>query len=171
MTVDDIYGIVSRWFHVFTAAVVIGAVFFVRVVLPMGLRKLDDPEKRQEVLASCRRGLKMIVHTAILVLVVSGTYNAMRNWKVYHDGIPLTHALFGTHILLALIVFGISLAALAGKTPKASGPKLMAVNLLLLVLVVASASTLKWAREKAMKKSTASPAPVKVESPATMPSI
>jgi heme A synthase len=61
----------------------------------------------------------------------------------------LGHGLFGVHLLLALIVFGIALWLLAGKEPPANHKKWMAVNLVLMLLAVAAASTLKYVREHA----------------------
>jgi hypothetical protein len=58
------------------------------------------------------------------------------------------HALWGTHILLGLIVFGISLWLLMGKQPPKSHDRWAMVNLLLLFLLVAVASTLKNVRER-----------------------
>src|SRR4051812_12427389 len=110
MQIDIVLGIFSRWVHVIVAAVAIGSVFFARVILPIGVRNLDDAN-RATVLGACRRAMKMTMHTSILLLILSGTYNAYRNWGVYHDGIPLTHALFGMHILFALVVFTIAIVS------------------------------------------------------------
>ena len=135
-----------RWLHVMTAAVAIGGVVFIRLILPVGLKQLD-PESARSVLLKCRRVFKMVIHTAILFLLVSGSYNGWRNWAAYKNAVPLSHAFFGIHVLLGLIVFTIALFVLAGREPPRSHKKLMLVNIVLLVLVVAAASTLKWVRE------------------------
>jgi heme A synthase len=118
-----------------------------RLVLPVGLAVLDDPQQRQRVFLRCRRVFKMVIHTCILLLLISGSYNAWRNWGAYHEAIPLSHAFFGLHVILALLVFGISIAVLMGHEPPASHRSLMAVNLILLALVVAAGSSLKWVRD------------------------
>ena len=56
---------------------------------------------------------------------------------------------FGLHVLLAIAVFTISLILLAGKEPPLTHKKWMTVNLVLLMFVVAAASTLKWVRDHA----------------------
>ncbi len=86
----------------------------------------------------------------ILLLLVTGIYNTYLAWDKYELDTAVLHALWGTHILLATLAFTISLYVLAGAAPPRSHRKLMAVNFVILLLVVAAASTLKWAREKAM---------------------
>jgi hypothetical protein len=113
------------------------------------LRSLDEASARTMLLRT-RRVFKMVVHSCILLLLVSGTYNAWRNWQIYSDMKPVGHALFGVHLLLAIFVFGISLWLLVGAEPRGSHLKLMAVNLGLMFLTVAAASTLKYARDSHM---------------------
>src|SRR5687767_1675157 len=104
MDFDAILSILFRWLHIFSAAVAIGGVWFARVILPMGLKDLD-PQAQQTVIAGTRRGLKMTIHTAILLLLVSGLYNTWRNWSTYTSNPALMHSLWGMHMLLGLIVF------------------------------------------------------------------
>jgi uncharacterized membrane protein len=155
-----ILNIFFRWLHVATACVVIGSLFFMRFLLPFGLKAIDSEELRQAVFLRCRRVFKMMIHTAILLLIVSGVYNTVQNWKIYSTNPPKMHSLWGNHLLLALIAFGIALYMTAGKTPPRRHRALAAANLIILLLVVAAASTLKWAREKAMKSTPAPAAPV-----------
>jgi uncharacterized membrane protein len=145
--------VLFRWLHIIPACLAIGGAVFMRLVLPVGLAALDDPQQRQAVFLRCRRVFKMLIHTCILLLLISGSYNAWRNWAAYHEAIPLSHAFFGLHVILALMVFGISIAVLMGKEPPASHRKLMAVNLVLLALLVAAGSTLKWVRDNTPKPS------------------
>src|SRR5690349_11682981 len=108
--------ILFRWMHVIAAALAIGGVFFMRVVLPAGLKELA-PDVRQQVFLRCRRVFKMVIHSCILLLLLSGIYNSVRLFGQYRADPPLLHGLWGGHILLALVVFGISLWLLAGKEP------------------------------------------------------
>ena len=140
---DPVLAVVFRWLHVIFAALVVGGVFYMRVVLPAGIRHLDE-QTRGDVFLRCRRVFKMVVHTAILLLVISGIYNS---WRLFPQYTGL-HPLWGTHILLAVIVFGISLWLLMGKQPPASHDKWSMVNLVLLIVLVAVASTLKNVRER-----------------------
>jgi len=132
--------------HVATACVALGGVFFLRIVIPIALRALDEASARTMLLRT-RRVFKMVVHSSILLLLISGGYNASRNWQIYADMKPVGHALFGVHLLLAIFVFGISLWLLAGTEPRDSFLKWMAINLGLMFLTVVAASTLKYARD------------------------
>jgi uncharacterized membrane protein len=151
---DPVLAVVFRWLHVIFAALVVGGVFYMRVVLPAGIRHLDE-QTRMDVFLRCRRVFKMVIHTAILVLVISGIYNSWRLFDAYTQ--LRLHGLWGTHILLGLIVFGISLWLLMGKQPPASHDKWSMVNLVLLIILVAVASTLKNVRER--RHATAGAAP------------
>jgi uncharacterized membrane protein len=143
----DVIG--SRWIHVISACLIIGGVCFMRFVLPRGLKALDEAQSTG-LLVAIRRGFKMIVHPAILLLILSGIYNTWLAWDKYNLDKAVLHALWGTHILLALLAFTISLYVLAGKEPGKSQGRLMAINFVVLLLVVAAASSLKWARERAV---------------------
>ena len=74
----------------------------------LGTRDLD-PQGKESVFLRSRRGFKMVVHTAILAFLVSGTYNAWRNWPQYAVNHWLLHPLWGAHLLLGLTVFTISI--------------------------------------------------------------
>jgi len=135
-----------RWLHVFTACVAIGGVFFMRLIVPIGLATLD-PVPRKAAFLRLRRVFKMVIHTSILLLLVSGIYNSWANWDAYNQIPQQAQPLWGTHVLLALCIFAISLYVLAGVEPPARHAKLMAVNLVLMALLLAVAATLKYARE------------------------
>src|SRR4051794_3633426 len=141
-----IVDVLFRWLHVIAACLAIGGAFFIRVLLPIGLRPLDV-EEREGVFLRCRRAFKMVVHPCILALLVSGAYNAWKNWAKYKLNPAVMHGLFGTHLLLGLAVIGVSLWLLAGREPVRTHPKWMRINLLLMFLTVAVASSLKWARD------------------------
>jgi uncharacterized membrane protein len=145
--VEPILSILFRWIHIATACVAVGGVFFLRIVIPIALRSLDGDSARTMLLRT-RRIFKMVVHTCILLLLVSGSYNAWMNWHTYTAmGPAVGHSLFGTHLLLALIVFTVSLWLLAGSEPRANHLKWLAINLGLMFLTIAAASVLKYARD------------------------
>jgi uncharacterized membrane protein len=141
--------ILSRWLHVVSACLVVGGVFFDRLVLPQGLAILE-PEARLAVVLKTRRIFKMVIHSAILVLLLSGTFNGYMSLATYNLNPPLLHSLLGLHVLLALAAFALAIYVLAGARPPPSHRKLVTVNLVVLLLAVAAASTLKWAREKTL---------------------
>ena len=140
---DAVLTVLFRWLHVTFAAVAIGGIVFMRVILPAGIRHLDAAT-RDDVFLRCRRVFKMVIHTAILFLLISGVYNTMRLWKQY-DGL---HPLWGAHFVLGMIIFGISLWLLMGKQAPNGHQAWALVNLVLLLVLVAVASTLKTVRER-----------------------
>jgi uncharacterized membrane protein len=136
-----------RWLHIATACVAVGGVFFLRIVIPIALRSLDA-DSAKTMLLRTRRVFKMVVHTCILFLLISGAFNAWTNWSKYSAmGQGLGHSLFGVHLLLALLVFGISLWLLMGPEPKKNHLQWLAINLALMLLTIAAASVLKYARD------------------------
>jgi uncharacterized membrane protein len=74
--------VLSRWVHVMSAVLVIGGLFFMRVILPLGLAQADAGS-REAVFFRCRRVFKMLVHTCILLLLLSGAFNTWRAWGDY----------------------------------------------------------------------------------------
>ena len=144
----EFLGVLFRWLHIMPACLSIGGVFFMRFVLPVGLTVLEPPQ-RTAVFLRCRRVFKFVIHVSILFFLISGTYNYIANRAIYHQVKPASHILFGIHALLAVMVFTISLVLLAGKEPPAPHRQWMLLNFVLLMLVVAAASTLKWVRDHA----------------------
>ena len=135
-----------RWLHVVSACLLVGAAFFVAFLLPPATRELD--ESRKTLLESrIRRGFKMLVHTCVLLLLVSGTYNLIGNRDAYHRTLPLSHALLGLHVLVALAVFTILLLVLARRDTPRGYFTWIRITVALLLLAVLMASALKWVRE------------------------
>src|SRR4051812_42292694 len=93
--------VLFRWVHVVSACLALGGVFFMAVVLPVGLRAVEGEAGRAALLRA-RRVFKMVVHTCILLLLITGSYNAWANWGWYKLNPPLLHAMFGVHVLLAI---------------------------------------------------------------------
>ena len=108
-----------------------------------------DPETREATFLRLRRGFKFVVHPGILLFLISGTYNAIRNWPTYNRWPGVTHGLFGIHLLLGLIILTMWLILLAGREAKPNHAKWMKITIVLLFITVGAASTLKWAREYA----------------------
>lgn len=141
--------ILSRWMHLICACLAIGGIFFIRFIAPRGLALLDE-ESRNKAMRAMRRGFKMVMHSAILLLLVTGIYNTVLAWDKYKLDEAALHALWGTHVLLAAMAFTIALYVLARPDPPKNSRRLMAINFAILLLAVAAASSLKWARERAM---------------------
>jgi len=143
---DMTLAIVFRWLHIAAACLAIGGAFFIRVLLPRGLSQLE-PEVRKATFLRLRRAFKRVVHSAILLLIISGIYNSMGNWNAYDQAGAAAHAWWGMHVLLATGVFAIALYVLMGKEPPAGHAKWMAVNLILMALLLVAAAGTKYVRE------------------------
>jgi uncharacterized membrane protein len=137
--------ILFRWLHVLSACLVLGGSVAMRFVLPAGLSQLEGPAAEAAILA-CRRVFKRIVHSAVLLLLVSGIFNTWRNWATYTTS-PLAQSLWGTHVMLAAVAIAIALYVLVGKWPPQRHRLLMAVNVAVLLAVILAASSLKWWRD------------------------
>ncbi len=147
----------TRILHVATAIVVVGGTFFIRCVLfPAATQNLADDAH-----ARLRGGVmgiwKRIVHAGIVLFILTGGINYYRVIAAgTHKGDPLYHAVLGTKIILALVIFFIA-SALVGRAAAFEGmrrnaPKWMLVNLLLAALIVAASGFLR-VRGEAVKKS------------------
>lgn len=106
--------ILSRWIHVGTTIVLVGGSVFLRFVLTPAASRLPEAEHnalRERVISLWKR----FVHGGILLFLLSGFYNYLVVTMPKHKGEPLYHALMGTKILLAFVVFFIA-SALVGKS-------------------------------------------------------
>jgi len=146
MNWEAVVVIVSRWLHIVAACMALGGLFFMRVLVPIGISSLD-PETRHATFLRLRRVFKMVIHSAILIFLITGIYNSTLNWQAYSRNREVMHALWGAHVIMALVVFSIALYVLAGKEPPVAHRRYMAMNLVLMLLLIGAASTLKWVRE------------------------
>jgi len=114
MDADTLLALLSRWVHIGTAIVVIGGSVFMRFVLMPAAEQLPDNEHealRERVLGRWKR----FVHLGVLLFLLSGGYNYILAVRI-HKGQSLYHALVGTKIILALIVFFLA-SAIVGRSP------------------------------------------------------
>src|SRR5216110_3002372 len=118
--------VIFRWLHIIPAALAIGGLVFMRA----------------------RRGFKIMLHASILFLIISGTINSIRYYPEYAARKPLAFALWHTHMTLAVLVFIISFWNLAGKQAPPSNRGAAMVNVILLLVLVALASTLSMVRQR-----------------------
>lgn len=138
--------VLLRWLHVASACLLVGAAFFVAFLLSPATRELDESSRRS-LDSRVRRGFKMLVHTCILLSLISGTYNLIVNRDAYHRTLPLSHALLGLHVLLALGVFVVLLLILARRETSRGYLTWVRLTVGLLLLAILVASALKWVRE------------------------
>jgi hypothetical protein len=126
-----------------------------RVILPLGLAQADAAS-RDAVFLRCRRVFKMVIHTCVLLLLLTGGFNTWRAWGDYRLGLPLTHALWGPHMLLGITAMVIALLLLAPKQPPTWHRTGAMINLIILFITVLLASSLKYVHDQAVRN--ASPA-------------
>src|SRR5580658_4084532 len=146
MHLHAMVAVVFRWMHIAAACAAVGGVLFIRVIVPIGLRELGS-EAREATFLRMRRMFKMVIHSCITLLLISGIYNSMRNWDAYNQVPSLAQPLWGTHVLLGLVIFAIALWLLAPKTPPAGHARWMMVNLILMAATLAVAAGLKYVRD------------------------
>jgi uncharacterized membrane protein len=138
----------SRILHVGTAIVVVGGTFFIRFMLiPAATQNLAD-DVHARLRSAVIRTWKRVVHAGIALFVVTGGLNYYRVIaKGTHKADPLYHALLGTKILLALVIFFIA-SVLVGRSPAFEGlrrnaPRWLLVNVLLAATIIALSGYLK----------------------------
>lgn len=111
MDSDLIIPLISRWAHVGSAIVLVGgAAFFRLAVIP----SLEG--ENAELIGRIRNRWKKVVHSGILIFLLSGFYNYLFVTIPQHKGDKLYHPLMGMKILLAFFVFFLA-SVLVGSKP------------------------------------------------------
>lgn len=105
--------VASRVLHVLTAITLLGGAIFQRACLLPALASLS-PEDQERVRTSVIGYWKKFVHSGIAILLVTGLYN-MLSAKLPPETKGLYHALIGTKLLLALVIFVIA-SGLVGRS-------------------------------------------------------
>ncbi|MFN0199435.1 MAG: hypothetical protein ACKVT0_22010 [Planctomycetaceae bacterium] len=114
MDIDLMGPVIARWLHMLAAVTLVGGTIFMRFVLLPSATVLSEGEHnafREQLL----KRWKKIVHTGIMMLLVSGFFNYLVVLRPAHSGDALYHALMGVKIILALIVFVIA-SGLVGRS-------------------------------------------------------
>ncbi len=106
--------LVSRWLHILGAVTLLGGGIFVRLVL-MPSAAVLPAEAHDQLRAGVRSRWSKILGALIAILLLTGFYNYLTKGVVDHKGQALYHALMGTKIILAFVVFFLG-SLLAGKT-------------------------------------------------------
>ncbi len=126
--------LISRWAHIGCAIVLIGGSAFMWLVLQPVLK-----EESSDLHDRIRNRWKKFVHPGVVIFLVSGLYNYIRAVPV-HKGDGLYHALVGTKMLLALVVFALA-SILVGNKPgtqaiRDDARKWLGITLLLALVIV-----------------------------------
>jgi len=162
MDISEVAALLSRWFHIFFAAVAVGGVVMTRFALAPAAQEVSGDQVTEYRGAIRRRWVKWVM-AAIGVLLISGLLNFLfvhNSFKSVGDGhLPKWyHAIFGTKVLLAMAVFYIS-SLLVGKSESAqrirkNEKRWLTINFVLMVAIICLAGVLRLAHN--------SPTPVDV---------
>lgn len=134
----DVVALVVRWLHISAVVVAIGGAVFSRFVLSPATGGLPD-DARDQLLAAIRQRWAIIVHSSILVLLLTGGYNF---WLALQAKVPSDyHMVFGIKFLLVLGVFLIAIMLTSRRTyfrtaqgARTSGALLVAMAAVIILL-------------------------------------
>jgi uncharacterized membrane protein len=137
------FNLIMRWLHIFSVITAVGASVFMRLVLIPSLTGLPD-EASALLLKNMSRRLRIVIHSAIAGIIISGLYNTHVLWKT---SIAPYGIVYAVKISLALIIFVVAIL-LTSSSPKraafqANRKKWLAVNVILAVIIVALSSYLR----------------------------
>lgn len=119
MDVTTILNLISRWFHIIPAILMVGGTLFLRLALLPSWNNQTDLADQQlaDVRESVRRNWAKWIGICTLFLLVTGLYNAYFKAVTYELS-PLYNGLMLVKILLAFAVFYLA-AVLSGKSKTA----------------------------------------------------
>ncbi len=108
----------SRILHVGSAAVLVGGLFYLRLVVAPQIAKGET--SAEQVFGTRRRAWGLAVMATTVLLLATGFYNLFMVIIWPNESLPpLYHMLFGMKFLLALVLFFVA-AAIGGKSGMAS---------------------------------------------------
>jgi len=138
-----ILNLMMRWLHIFSVIAAVGATVFMRWVLLPSLAGLPD-EAKDLLLKNLSKRVRILIHSAIGVILLSGLYNTPLLWKSSVFPYGLVYAL---KVSMALGIFWVAIF-LTSSNPKraafqANRKKWLAVSLTLAIIVVALSAYLR----------------------------
>ena len=151
----DWIAIVFRWLHLLAAITAVGGTIFMRMALAPAVESLTGgvltADQRKSLHEAVRSRWVKFIMAAILFLIVSGVYNFVARirspvFDPQYKGIY--HGLFGTKVLLALVIFFLA-SALTGRSEalakiRQNATFWLTVNVVLAVLVVCISGVLRF---------------------------
>jgi uncharacterized membrane protein len=128
--------LIMRWLHIFSVITAVGAALFMRFVLVPSLSNFGD-EARTQLLKSLAGKLRILVHSAIGGILISGLYNTHLLWRT---SVGPYGFVYTVKVTLALVVFVIAIF-LTSSNPKraafqANRKKWLGVNVALAMIIV-----------------------------------
>jgi len=109
----DALFVVMRWMHLASMATLVGGMLFGRFVMTSS-EAILAPDARETFAARAAGAYRPLVLTAILGLIISGTYNLLTN-----PGHTVKyHILLGVKLLLVMHVFAVAFLVTQPKNPR-----------------------------------------------------
>jgi hypothetical protein len=138
-----------RWAHILGAILLVGGVFYQRVVLGGQLQPASDREADQDVRDVLRRRWSIVVMIATTLLLISGLANTAIISIRYRFPEGYYNILLGIKLLLAFVMFYLA-AVLAGRSStsvrlRQDARKWLNVLIVLSLLIIGIASAMKAA--------------------------
>jgi hypothetical protein len=138
-----ILNLMMRWLHIASVITAVGSTVFMRVVLIPSMFSLPS-ETRTALSKTLVRPVRLLLHSAIGGILVSGLYNTHIQWRTSVYPYPIV---YGLKIVLALALFMIAFF-LTSSNPKraafqANRKKWLGVNMILAAILVALSAYLR----------------------------
>lgn len=135
--------LIMRWLHLASVITIVGTVVFLRLIIKPVLGKFSE-ETRLSVLSGFQYRLKILLHSAITGILISGLYNAHLVWKTTGS---TYHTMFLVKMLLALIVLIAAILEVTGSSTKnqyfSKNTKRLTLSLILAVIIIALSAFLR----------------------------
>ena len=132
-----------RWLHLASVITVVGTVVFLRLIIKPAIGNFSE-EKRLSVLNSLQYRLKILLHSAIAGILISGLYNTHLIWKTTES---TYHNMLLFKILLALIVIILAIYSVSGSSTKnqyfSKKTQGLTMSLIIAVIIIALSAFLR----------------------------
>lgn len=109
----DVLFVIMRWLHFASMATLVGGIIYGRLVMTSSIASLA-PDTRDTLDQGAASRYRPLVITAIIGLIVSGTYNLLTN----PGHTPKYHMLLGIKFMLVLHVFAVALLVTQAKNTR-----------------------------------------------------
>ena len=135
--------IIMRWLHLASVITVVGTVVFLRLIIKPSIGKFSE-ETRLSVLNSLQYRLKILLHSAITGILISGLYNTHLIWKTTESSY---HNVLLVKIVLAVIVLILAIFSVSGSSTKnqyfSKKTQGLTLSLILAVIIIALSAFLR----------------------------
>ncbi len=135
--------IIMRWLHLASVITLVGTVVFLRLIIKPAIGNFSE-ETRLSVLSSFQYRLKILLHSAITGILISGLYNAHVIWKTTES---TYHNMLLVKILLVLVVLILAIFSVSGSSTEnqyfSKKTQGLTLSLVLAVIIIALSAFLR----------------------------